>query len=311
MGYKADSVAQVLARNPITIGILSGYDKTELEASYSRGILEGMDEEFAKLEKYKIKKSFHCTGDQINIDEVMKWIETDNIEAVCLCSTIAFSKGLPEMAERLAKRGVPLFVEGGTIENPDQFVSLVEVDADISGRMAADLFYCMYGKDVRAAVLIGSLNVPNLRSKANGFIHTLENYGVDFRPTTGEFFRNPEKVREYVRNVIEREDINCIYDASSFHHIVCDELRRNGWQDRVAVIGTDYVKDATEQNFRDGILKAVIIQNERRIGKRIVRIAYDYLINSRTFGMEDWTPPKQERIKPTFSTRSCFVHEKK
>ena len=305
MGYRADNVAQILARNPINIGLAIIHSDRSYD-DYHHNLLVGMQEEVERLVDYKVRSSvLDISSDhRPNLAQLREWVDENKIEAICFNPTLA----LNDLAEDLIKLDIPVVMAGGGIVRGSEILSLVEVDSALSGRMAADFIRCACHKEPRVAILIDSVRSVNIQEKAKACQQKLEEYGIKHAEILNHDNNKEKLYKELDRVMFGLPRCNCLYVTTGFAVFVYDYLIEKKLTDRVTVVGTDWHKDLPSY-FEKGAVDAVLLQNEKEIGARAVRMVYDYLANSRTFGMEDWTPPDRVKIKPMLCLRSYFDDE--
>ncbi|MBQ3133391.1 MAG: LacI family DNA-binding transcriptional regulator [Clostridia bacterium] len=306
MGFVVDGVAQIMARNPITIGVVISVSG---ENMYFDGMRKGMEAEFARLEKYKITPAYYVVSDeQIAGDgeRLLDWINDKNVEAVCFCPSNLTANGV--LLETIIRRGIPLFLSGGGIEPPESAITTVSVDALLSGRMVADFFYCIHRQNVHAVMVTDSVNSITQRKKREAFRQRLAAYGVE-DPVIVEYADDEAALERKLDELCgAKSRVNCLYVSTGNSLPVCRYLQEHNLSDRITLVGTDYY-DALKPYIDTGVMKATLLQNQRQVGRRIVRGAYDYLIKTRTFGNEDWCAPKRLYIDPTFCFKSNFQND--
>lgn len=189
---------------------------------------------------------------------------------------------------------------------PKEIITTVSVDAYLSGQIVADFFHCLHGGNIRAAVLIDSMDTIIQRKKAEAFRAALVSYG-DADIEIVEHFNDTEKIRQKMDQILVKENpVNCVYVATGYTLQVCQCLEERQLKDRVTLVGTDY-SAVVRPYIMNGTMKATLLQNQDEIGRVIVRSAYDYLVKTRTFGHEDWQAPERIYIKPTFCFKSNFM----
>lgn len=297
MGYEVNSVAQVMSRKPITIGVVIPVSE---EYMYFENMKEGMGNEFEHLKKYKVDAVYYIvTDDEKSKDEknFVEWLKQNNPEAICFCPQR--HSYIKRMMACVVERGIPLFLAGGGVEPPKECVTMVSVDAYLSGQMVADFFYCIHGKQVRAAVFGKSLETIIIAKKVMTFEQRLKEYGVD-SPIIIEDYNDAEATRKKIEMLFkEHPEVNCIYVTDSNCIPVCEFLEEQGLTDSVALITTDFF-EGMKQYVASNVIKATLRQNEREVGRITVSQAYDYLIQKKTFGKEDLQVTERVYVKPDF-----------
>lgn len=302
MGFEVDSLAQAMARNPITIGVFISATHSDM---YYNILKKGMEEEFKRLEKYKIYPAYYVVPDQeggSSVQSVIAWIEKHNVEAVCFCPNIYNMK----LLDGIIEYGIPVFLSGGGIVPPKETITTVSIDAYLSGQVVADFFYCLHGEKTKAAVLIDSMSTIVQRKKAEALCTALASYGVTDVEIV-EHFNTPCLIHQKMEEMCKEEkNVNCIYAATGHTLPVCQYLEEKQLTNRITLVGTDYFP-AIKPYLMNGTMKATLLQNQDEIGKMIVRSAYDYLVKTRTFGNEDWHAPERIYVKPNFCFKSHFA----
>ena len=302
MGFEVDSVAQAMGRNPITVGVVSSVAPDDL---YYNLLKQGMEEEFARLEKYKIYPVYYEASRQVgshSTEQVIEWIKENNVEAVCFCPNIHNTK----LLDNIIQYGIPVFLSGGGIVPPKEIITTVSVDAYLSGQIVADFFHCVYGDNIHAAVLLDSMNTIIQRKKTEAFCGALSSYGITDVEIV-EHFNDLANIHQKMEELLAKEtSINCVYVTTGYTLQVCQYLEEQGLKDKIALVGTDYYP-AIKPYIMNDTMKATLLQNQDEIGRLIVRSAYDYLVKSRTFGNENWRAPERIYVKPTFCFKSNFI----
>lgn len=304
MGFEVDSLAQAMARNPITIGVFISATHSDM---YYNILKQGMEEEFKRLEKYKIYPVYYVVSNQDSgnsVQSVIAWIEEHNVEAICFCPNIYNTK----LLESIIEYGIPVFLSGGGIVPPKETITTVSIDAYLSGQIVADFFHCLHGEKTNAAVFIDSMSTIVQRKKAEAFRAALADYGVADVEIV-EHFNDPYLIRQKMEEMFSKETpINCLYAATGHTLPICEYLEEKQRKDEITLVGTDYFP-AIKPYLMNGTMKATLLQNQDEIGKLIVRSAYDYLVKTRTFGNEEWHAPERIYVKPNFCFKSHFAAE--
>ncbi len=302
MGYQVNSVAQIMSRNPITIGVVIPVPGDDM---YYDIMKRGMETEREELEQYKVNVSYYTiTSDEMGNDRerFLRWIREDNIEAVCFCPYGVMKNGV--LLSCIIAEKVPLFLSGGGIEPPKECITVASVDAFLSGKNTVDFFHCIHGDNVRAAVIIDSMDTVISVKKVNSFKERLAEYGIEDVTILEDYAKDidPERLEALLQ---EKPEINCIYVTTGSSRSVCEYLKQHGLQNRITLVGTDYY-EGMKGYIQDGVMKATQLQNQEEIGRIIIRSAYDYLVKTRTFGNEDLEFPSRVYVKPIFCLKAYF-----
>ncbi len=302
MGYQVNSIAQILARNPITIGVVLPVSGDDM---YYDIMKRGMEQEREELEQYKVNISYYTITDDLignDKDRFLQWIAEDHIEAICFCPHGVTKNGV--LLNCIIKAGIPLFLSGGGIEPPKECITMASVDAFLSGKNTVDFFHCIHGADVRAAVVIDSMHTIISAKKVNSFQERLAEYGIH-QVTILEDDAKDIATDRLEALLQEQPDLNCIYVTTGSSRSICEFLKKKQLQNQITLVGTDYY-EGMKGYIEEGVMKATLLQNQEEIGHIIIRSAYDYLVKTRTFGNEDLEFPSRVYVKPIFCLKAYF-----
>ena len=281
MGYTVNSVAQSLARKEIRIGVVIPLKWQ----SYFSLMKWGMEQEFVTLQKYKVYGVFYYLSKDILGEEQKKlgeWIRDQRIDAVIYCpSMLSVEKGY---FVEIKKMGVPVFFAGDAFDE-DGSVSSVMVDSEMSGKLVADFYRCIYPSGLRAAVFTGSLRLKAHQMKINAFRERVNSFGgeVVFVLETND---DDSTIYRSISEMCEKH-INAIYVSTATSLPVCRCIEERGLADKISLVCTDMFEEL-KYYMKKNIVKACIYQNQGEIGKRVVRVAYEYLVNKNSYGADDY-----------------------
>ena len=176
--------------------------------------------------------------------------------------------------------------------------SIVAVDPELSGRLAAELMAKFVPRGARAAVVTGMLTTEEHRLKASGFatgfisdcpggevvtvLEAHESEEESYRKTCDLLSREPTLRGIYVSTV------NCLP--------VCRALKKFKLAGVVALITTDLFPQMVP-HLQQGTIRASIYQNPYLQGQLAMRILTDYFINGTAI-------PASSHIGPTLVFRS-------
>lgn len=306
MGYQINSVAQIMSRKPMTIGVVIPYSEDD---KYFKAMKMGMEKEFRHLEKYKVNSAFYFVTDDEksqNIENFTAWLLDMDVKAVCICPR-RFDY-MAEMVDKVIKTKLPLFLSGGGIEPPEECITMVSVDSYLSGRMAADFLYAVNGKNIKAAVFGNSLENITVYKKVYAFTEWLKKYGVG-EPAVLEDNDNKEITLENIKTLLAaKPDLNSIYVSNANCLPIVKYIEESGLKDKITVVATDY-SESIKGHVENGTINAVLLQNEDEVGRKIISHAYNYLVKHATYGNEDLQFNKRIYIKPEFCMKSSFFTE--
>ena len=176
--------------------------------------------------------------------------------------------------------------------------SLVAVDPELSGRLAAELMAKFVPHASRVAMVTGMLSTEEHRLKASGFSEGFptECNGGEVMAVV-EDHESEEESYHKTCDLLDREsDLRGIYVSTVNCLSVCRALRRHGREKTVALITTDLFPQMVPY-FREGMIRASIYQNPYLQGQTATRELLDHLLNR--------TPiPAVSHITPTLVLRS-------
>ena len=292
LGYVSNSVAQSLARHSIVVGVILP-DKW---SDYFGEISDGMNEEFKSLEKYKIESRYYWLSDRdVKNDAFLKaWLHEEKVKCIIYCSSAHESS---EMVEKvLEKASLPLFQIGERILSGA--VSTVMSDVDFSGRLAADFIFSIRKKDTRAAIFTGFLNMDSHRRKVDAFKKRLDSYGGK-TVAVCETLDDDATTEKCIEELLARHpEVNSIFVSTAMSTPICKYLDTHSLGGQITVVGTDVFKELREY-IKKGVMQATIFQEQRLLGKKVVRNVYNYLFNENSFGHENLEVEKELLIKPS------------
>lgn len=279
MGYVVNSIAQTLARKDIKLGIVMPSRWNEYFASMKKG----MEEKIVSLQKYKVQGLFYYLASDITKEEAEKltlWIKNKQIDALIYCpSNYSVEKNF---FSDVRKMGVPVFFAGDSFET-EGATSVIAIDANLSGNLAADFLHILHRRDLRAAVLTGSMGVKPHKEKTEAFQKRVLDRGgtVVASFETGD----DDRAAYECMDQICAANANGVYVSTATSLSVCKYIAEKGLEDKIALICTD-VFDELQYYMKKDIAKATICQNQDDVGKRAVQVAYDYFVSKNSYGGE-------------------------
>ena len=176
--------------------------------------------------------------------------------------------------------------------------SLVAVDPDLSGRLAAELMAKFVPPSSKVAVVTGMLNTQEHRLKATGFA-----LGFASDCPGGEVVavleghESEEESYEKTCDLLQREsNIRGIYVSTVNCLPVCRALRKLDLERKVALITTDVFPQMVP-HLVQGTIRASIYQNPYLQGQTAMRILVDHLLNGTAI-------PASSLLSPTLVLKS-------
>lgn len=280
MGYVVNSIAQTLARKAIKLGIVIPSSWSD----YFTDMKKGIEEKILSLQKYKVQGLFYYLSSDLANEEaahLMAWIKTEKIDALIYCpSSYSVEQGF---FLRLKNLGIPVFFAGDSFET-DGATSVIAIDAELSGKLAADFLHILHRSNLRAAVLTGSLSNKPHKLKTDAFRKRVRSNGGK---VIGVFETGDDNQIAYESmDKICSSGANSLYVSTATSLSVCKYIAEKGLEDKISLLCTD-VFDELQYYMKKGIAKATICQNQDAVGKRAVRAAYDYFISKHSYGREN------------------------
>lgn len=292
MGYQVNSIAQILSRKAITLGIIM---PTQWQ-QYFAAMKEGMEEEIKNLKKYKVQGVFYEMQSDIaeaEADQVLNWLEEKQVDALIYCTSMyVMHEGF---LQTLKQSKLPIFLSGDRNEEIDS-ISEVTVDAKAAGRLAADFLRCIKGKALQAAVFTGSMKIKSHKEKVEAFIDRVQEFGgiAEHIYETGD---DPEKTAAYMTTLCQT-GVNAVYVSTATSGPVCAYLEQNDPEGNIALICTDLF-DELKYFMKKNVAKATIYQRQAKVGSMAVRTAYDYLVKKSSYGNEEIEPIPVIKVHPS------------
>ncbi len=290
LGYVVNTAAQALARNDMKFGIIMPSQWEE----YFGELKLGIDAEIENLAEYRLKGSYFFISDSSLSDEIIEWLRDVSADAILICSSNRSFRTV--ITHAVEKSRLPSFWIGGGVNNPNA-VSSITIDAETSGKIAADFFAATLFDKVQAAVFTGSMHVEVHKEKVDAFSERV----ADLGGTVYEIYETEDNEDLAYHSVCElfrkHPYINSIYISTSTSSAVCKYIEENNLKNRVSVIGTD-VFEVLYDYIKRGVMRATIYQNQQEVGKTAVRYAYEYLSNKNSYSNCGWEERKEILVPP-------------
>ena len=279
MGYVVNSVAQSLARKDIKLGIVMPSRWNE----YFSSMKQGMEEKILSLQKYKVRGLFYyltCDICEKEAEKLTSWLKTEHIDALIYCPssyTVAESFFLS-----VRSLDIPVFFAGDSYD-ADAVTSVIATDATLSGNLAADFLHILHRRNLRAAVLTGSLSIKPHKEKTDAFRKRVRANGgkVVGIYETGDDDKAAYECMDQICSI----GANGVYVSTATSLPVCKYIEEKGLEDEITLICTDVFPEL-QRYMKESIAKATICQNQAAVGKRAVRAAYDYFVSKNSYGRE-------------------------
>jgi len=293
MGYVVNSIAQSLSRKTLNIGVIL----PSLWQEFFAQLKSGIETQLRTLSVYKVSGFYYEIPAAVSAREaesIRIWLSDNGIDAILYCSSHYAIDAV--IIQALSDSGCPIFWVGGGTEHT-QSVSNITVDAQLTGKLAADFLSCCTGH-AKAAVFTGSMKIDIHREKAEAFCQRLHENGG-----TAEALIETEDDPQIAYSSMdalyrEHPDINAIFVATSTSEPVCRYLEEHDLSKRVTLLGTDLF-DTLKEYMKKGIMQATINQNQEEVGALAASCAYEYLNKTQSYGNADWKPERRHLVTPT------------
>lgn len=274
MGYQVNRVAQSLARNPIKIGIIM----PEAWPEYYGSLKCGIDQELENLRDYNILGKYYMVPGLHSGLETVEAINRciiDGINAVIICPV--YDSNYLEQIENLYENGIPVIALGADLFDAKR-LCCIRVNAQMSGKLAAEYMRWIIGEGKFVAVFIGNKDFCDHKEKVDGFVEEARNNSLKI---AGVFETHDEpEVAYYLAGKLikERQDLGGIYIATGNSIAVCKYIVENNIKN-MRIIGTDIFKDIIKF-VKDGVMQGVIFQDPVTQGRTAVKVIYDKLVKN-------------------------------
>ena len=272
MGYKVNRIAQSLSRNPFVIGILMPSVWPEYYGFLESGIKKGL----LQLQDYNIRGIFKYVPTLFSQKELSKAVESfieENVDAVILCPSS--ERGYDVISQRLREKNIPTIVLGNDI--PDCLrLSCVRTDSVVAGRLAGEFMQYMLPDGGSCAILIGNKNLLDHMDRINGFCDV---FNGTRHKICGIFETQdePDVAKILIRKLLsEHAELDGIYVATGNSVSICKYINGQRLGGKVKIIATD-VFPQIRNYLENGVIQAVIFQDQIAQGEYAIRSVFDYL----------------------------------
>lgn len=298
MGYKANRVASSLARRKLKIGVVLPDNWPQ----YHDRIREGIYDKFLYLSDYNIVgvSKFYSASLPDCDDQVSKHFESLHKEGV---NAIIFCPGSYhryDAAMHCAERyGIPVVVIGIEFSNLI-CLSKIEVDANLSGRIAAEYLESILPSNSDVGIVIGSRDTPPHAEKLNAFTQRI-NAGkklilcgtVEVRDNDDAAYLLTKEILLHFPHLRGLYASTGIIDGVYNAVVDCDRSKT------VKIIATD-IYPKIREHMDAGIVVATIYQNTYKQGTLAVQLLFDFLTEAQQ-------PKEEYRVPPMLLLRENFA----
>ncbi|OGO79964.1 MAG: hypothetical protein A2Y21_03310, partial [Clostridiales bacterium GWC2_40_7] len=243
---------------------------------------KGLKIELERLSDFNVKGIFKYFSHkeklvdhiQSNLNELLQ----QNINAAILCPVYFNYENILKV---IHDNKIPLVLLGSDLTSYGKRLVCVRVNAELSGKMAAEIIGLFLTPEKSAAVFIGNKDIEVHKEKVKGFFDEV-NINARFN-VAGVFETQDDAELAYVltrKLLLERQDIGAIYVATGNSSPVCRCIEDNGFIGKVKVVSTDIFNEQIEY-MNKGIVVATIHQDPELQGKLALRALYSYLSEGR------------------------------
>lgn len=296
LDYSVNMVARTLAHKPITIGVLLSSTFEE----YFTPMEEGIRSEVQSLVDHKVSAVYERYAgyyDDEKINQTLEEYIRRGVNGVILAPSRYYN--LQSAFSRLEQAGIPvvLVVSDAGCANR---LAYVGIDADLSGRIAADFSVLVLKKGDAAAVFVGAREVVEHRCKAESYSRCCEEAGLEVAAVC-ETQDDPEVAYHLAMDLLRsRPDLKLIYVATGNSIAVCRAICDSGMQGKVRLIATDVPREL-EDYVKNGIVIGVLGQHLHTQGAMAVKTLYNYLT-------EGFLGEDEIKIAPDLMLRSAILN---
>lgn len=274
LDYSVNMVARTLAHKPVKIGVLlsSVFDE------YFNPMLEGIRSAVDSLVDHKVSALYERYAgyyDEQRIGDILEEYIRQDVNGIILAPSRYHS--LSGVISRLEQAKIPVVL---VVSDAPQLLAnrlaYVGIDAELSGRIAADFASLLLKPGQGAAVFVGGMEVMEHRQKAQSFCAGCAGAGLSVAEVC-ETQDDPMVAYQLARNLLRREpELKLIYAATGNSVAVCRAICECGMQERVKVLATDLPQDLKDY-VKSGLVIGVLGQHLHRQGEVAVRTLYHYL----------------------------------
>ena len=276
LGYTANAAAQGLRRTPITIGAILFCPIDE----YVDAIIEGMEHTAKSLEKYRvsvdIRKIPYTNGNECTKKTVQLLYEFENLGykgiVLFMSSMLDELDEISSVINELAGKGITVATVANDIVNSRRALH-VGVDAEMAGRMAAELLEMTCANGTVALLVTSKISPVNIK-----YISGFKEYNDAFsKIVIYEHFDDEKRIAAVVEQMLsENSDLCGVYMATASSSMACEFIKERS---DITVITTDLLAE-TPKLLSEKISNAVIFQNPYKQGKNVLRALYEHITGS-------------------------------
>ena len=299
LGYNVNKLARSLAHKPIKIGIL--LPETTF-GEFFVPMIRGVERIVKSLADFKVSAvfvSYSKYDDDEALSARLDSILEHNVDGVVL-GPFHYMGLSVNILRKLQERQIPTVFVLSDLGNA-QKLACVTIDAELSGKAAAELASLVLNEDETTAVFVGNKDVEEHRLKADSFVSRVKTLGFS---STGVYETQEEQTLAYQLTISllqKNPKLRLIYVATGNSVAVCRAVCDCGKERNVRVIATDVLTDLRPY-VESGLVVGVLDQHMDEQGAMAVSILYQYL-------SEGTMESKEIKIAPSVLLQSCILNQ--
>jgi len=295
-GYKANTIAQMLARGQLRIGIV--IENYSLE--FNDEVLQGIREEMNSLSDANVVAVYGSMESKYSKERVindLKEIGGGGVNGVILFPYEPYLE-YTEVIDALTQNHIPVILSTTDIPGSSR-IALVSHNYHVVGRLGAELLN-VFAPGGKKALFVGSKDVIGHQHIISGFETHLALSGQ--RPAVVYETQEDEQVGYYLTGKLLRDcpDISGIFVGTSHSLGVCRSIVESGLTGKVSIVCVDTHPGLMEQ-IKNGVIQATLYQNPKLQGRITVRSLVNYIVEGRK-------PADHVLVNPVVVMRSNMEH---
>jgi LacI family transcriptional regulator len=280
MNYRANRVAQSMARNPMIIGVISHATAWPM---ITRPFMTGIQTAIEQLSDYNTHGKYYCHTSQKNRVAAFEQAARDSVSIV-ICIHFVPTE---EEAACLTESGIP-FAILGTDGMKDRRLTSVRANGLIAGRLVAQLFDLALPPKAQVVAFTGLKNYPDHADKIAGFTQEMLARGRQVTNVYEHGDTYDKAARLTDEALAEYPDLAGIYIATGNGVPICTRVLAH--KQHPLIIATD-LYDEMKAYLQQGVVAATIFQNAVGQGRRLVELLYANLCENQPVESEVFIPP--------------------
>lgn len=299
LGYNVNKLARSLAHKPMKIGIL--LPETSF-GEFFAPMIRGVECVVKSLEDHKVSAvyaSYSRYDDDTALMQQLDLLLEQKVEGIVL-GPFHYMGLSANMLQKLQERGIPIVFVISDMENAWKLAS-VTVDADLSGKTAAELASLAMGHGESVAVFVGNKDAVEHRQKADSFLERAGALGIDL---VGVYETQDEQELAYQLTVSllrKKPNLHMIYVATGNSLAVCRAVCDCGREGEVHIIATDVLPELRPY-VESGLVTGILNQHMEEQGARAVSVLYEYL-------SEGLLENREFKISPSIMLKSTILRQ--